>query len=227
MRPKAVIIYGPPGSGKGTQSELLVRINNFINFDSGRYLEKELHSPQANKNPILKKEKKLFDSGKLNSPSFVLKIVKRETNKLATLKENIVYSGSPRTLYEAFGNKKNKGLIQLLTQIFGKKNIYIIFLKVPPKVSIQRNSARRVCSICGLQALSNSKNSTCSLCGGKLTKRILDKPEIIKIRIKEFEKRTLPIIQELKKSKFKIYEINGLLKPFHIYEQIKKILQLK
>jgi len=227
MKPKAVIIYGQPGSGKGTQAELLVRIHNFINFDTGRYLEKELHSTEANKSRLLIKEKKLFESGKLNTPSFVLNIVKRETKKLAALKENIVWSGSPRTLYEAFGDKKNKGLMQLLTQIFGKENIYIIFLKVKPQTSIQRNSTRKVCSVCGLQALAKSKNLTCSLCDGKLTKRVLDKPEVIKIRIQEFEKRTLPIIKKLKESKFKIYQVNGELKPFQIYNQIKKILKLE
>jgi len=227
MQPKVVIIYGPPGSGKGTQAELLVRNNYFINFDTGRYLEKILHSKEAEHDENLKKERENFDSGKLVTPSFVLKIIKKETKKLWTLKENIVYSGSPRTIYEAFGDKKNEGLIYFLDKLFKKENIYIIFLKVPPEISIQRNTKRKVCSVCGLQVLGNSKIKTCPFCGGNFTKRILDKKEIIKVRIEEYKKRTLPIIKELKKLKFKVYEINGALKPFEIHNNIKKIIKIE
>ena len=63
MLKRAVIIYGPPGSGKGTQAELLAKKFGFIHFDTGRYFEALLHSPETQKNPVLRRERKNFDNG--------------------------------------------------------------------------------------------------------------------------------------------------------------------
>jgi adenylate kinase len=224
---KAVIIYGPPGSGKGTQAELLVRVYNFVNFDTGRYLEKEIYSPQNKNNKIIQREKELFESGKLCSPEFVLKIVKNQTKKISASEADIVYSGSPRTIFEAFGDKKNDGLIYLLTKLFGKKNIYIFYLEVPPSVSLKRNSKRRVCSVCGLQVLPSAKHISCPLCSGKLKVRtLLDNPETIVKRLKEFKERTFPIVVKLKKNHFNVFNINGRPAPFIVHKKIVEILKL-
>ncbi len=75
MQKRAVIIYGPPGSGKGTQAELLAKIYGFVHFDTGRYIENFLRAPGWQKNLVLRRERKLFDTGKLLSPPWVLKIV--------------------------------------------------------------------------------------------------------------------------------------------------------
>ncbi len=104
MTQKAVIIYGPPGAGKGTQAELLERNFDFIHFDTGRYLEMMYKSPKVKTDRTLKKEKNLFDNGFLNTPSFVLGVVSRATKRIAQSGFSLVYSGSPRTMYEAFGD---------------------------------------------------------------------------------------------------------------------------
>jgi adenylate kinase len=228
MKNKAVIIYGPPGSGKSTQAELLVRVYNFVNFDTGRFLERELFSEEGLKNKSLEKERENFRTGKLCSPPFVLKIVRRETQKLALAGADITYSGSPRTYFEAFGDKKNKGLFDTLFKIFGKENVYIIVLRVSERVSLSRNLNRKICSVCGLQAVANYKSNECSLCYGKLKKRILDKPDVIKERLKEYKERTYPILEELKKRKFKnVHEISGAPLPYLIHNKIAKIIGLK
>ncbi len=227
MPKQAVIIFGPPGAGKGTQAELLARRYGFLNFDTGRYLENTVHSKEAAKDQVLKRERINFDTGKLCTPSFVLKIVKNETKKLASLGANIVYSGSPRTMYEAFGDEKTEGLMRLLEAEYGKRNVRVLVLQIPASASIARNSKRRVCSVCGLQVLANVAHPRCPLCDGKTKTRTLDDPRVIKERLKEYAVRTKPMIDTMKKKKYPVAAINGVPAPYAVSEKIAQILKLK
>ena len=224
---RAIVIYGPPGSGKGTQAELLTRKFNFIHFDTGRYLEGIYRDPKRQKNPLISREKKLFDSGKLNTPAWVLKVVSGATRRIAKAGFGIVYSGSPRTIFEAFGDRKHKGLLSTLIKLYGKKNIIVIKLNVKSQTSIRRNSRRVVCSVCSLPILAGSKSKKCSFCAGSARKRTLDKPEIIKVRLKEYRERTYPILRKVKSRGFKVKEINGEPAPYKVHKQVIKVLSLK
>ncbi len=255
---RAVIIYGAPGAGKGTQANLLSAAKGLIHFDTGKFLELIVHDKDEQKDPEIKKEAKLFDTGKLLSPTWVLKIVKEKTGEIAKAGFGVVYSGSPRTLYEAFGSiydpdsgekipsmtgKSDKsavglpavasaevgGLIEFLESAYGKKNISIILLKVKSASSIRRNSNRKICSACGTVIMYNDTthhHTTCPVCGGHLRKRTLDDPEVIKARLIEYEKRTAPIIKEIKKLGYKVNEIDGEPAPYKVHEVIRKKLKI-
>lgn len=226
---KAVVIYGPPGSGKGTQANLLAWTKNFIHFDTGKYLEQVVHDPE-NKNPQMKKERELFDSGVLLTPSFVLKVTSEKSEEIAKAGYSIVFSGSPRTLYEAFGDENTPGLIAILEKAYGKENVFFLFLKIKPEVSIQRNANRLVCSICATAILYSDaahKHKTCPLCGAELRKRTVDNPAVFETRIKEYEERTKPIVTELKKRGYKINDIDGTPMPFKVFDDVKKALNLE
>lgn len=222
MIKKAFIIYGPPGSGKGTQAELLSKKLHLIHFDTGRYIEDLVHSKEAEKDEILRREKKLFDSGILCTPSWVLETVRNASNKIAQSDYGIVFSGSPRTIFEAFGDGANQGLMRALENLYGKKNIIVIKISVPDSESMKRNSRRLICSVCGLPILAKSKIKICAFCGGKTRKRTLDDPSIIKVRLKEYAERTFPIIDGLKKDKYQIIDINGMQEPYNVLGEILK-----
>lgn len=221
----AIIIFGPPGSGKGTQAELLARKFNFVHFDTGRYGENLLSTAETLKDPILRREKKNFDTGKLFTPSWTLQMVKQATKKIAQSGQSIVYSGSPRTIFEAFGDSRHQGLIALLNKLYGRKNILILKLNIPDKISIKRNSERWVCSVCGLPLLAKARIKNCAFCGGKMRKRSLDNPEVIKIRLKEYRSRTFPIFQNLKRQGYKIQGVDAQKLPYLIFQKISKIVQ--
>jgi len=224
---KAVIIYGPPGSGKGTQAELLERNFDFIHFDSGRYIERLVHSKLADSDAVLKRERKNFDNGMLCDPAWTLKISSSVTKKVAKSGYNIVYSGSPRTVYEAFGEKKIKGLVETLEKEFGKKNVFVMLLKIKKGTSANRNSRRLICSVCGLQIMATHHGiKTCAFCGGNLRTRILDNPEVIKVRLVEYKNRTYPIVSRMKRAGFKVVEIDGEKAPYKVSEKIVKKLKL-
>ncbi len=220
---KVVLVYGPPGSGKGTQADLLQEIKEFFHFDTGRYIEQVIRDPANAKDKIVQREKKLFDAGILCTPSWVLSIVSKKAKGLARAGISIVFSGSPRTLFEAFGDPKNQGLIEVLERAYGKKNISIFSLKVPPKISIWRNSHRLVCSTCGTPILyQKNRKLKCAFCSAPLRTRSLDDPKIIKVRLKQYEERTRPILERLKARGYKINTINGELAPYIVFKNIVK-----
>lgn len=223
---KAVIIWGPPGSGKGTQAELLARNFGFIHFDTGKFLEGLYRNKEALKNKKIREEKKLFDAGILNSPDFVLKIVSDATKKIGRSELGIVYSGSPRTLFEAYGDKKNRGLLDVLKDLYGKKNIHVIRLAVRDDVVTHRNIARKVCSLCGLPKLAHAHGDHCVFCGALLRVRSLDNPEVMKKRLVEYKERTYPIITKMKKEKYHIHQIDGEPLPFNVFVSVRKALKL-
>jgi len=57
--------------------------------------------------------------------------------------------------------------------------------------------------------------------------RSLDKPEVIKVRLKEYHNRTMPILQEMRKRGFRTADINGEPLPYRVFESVKKTLKLK
>lgn len=223
---KVVAIFGPPGSGKGTQATLTAEKYNLFNLDTGKFLEKLLFDPKNFKNKEIQRERKNYESGILLTPEFVLKFISKKINELAREGEGIVFSGSPRTYFEAFGDRKNIGVVNILDKLYGKKNIFYFILDVSDNDSIKRNSARTICSVCGGQLLSilKMKFNVCPFCGGGLRKRKDDNPEIIKKRLVEFRERTMPVINELIKRGYKVNKIDGTVMPYKVFELISKRL---
>ena len=214
MSKVAIIIYGPPGSGKGTQAEKIAEKFNLVHFDTGKTIEKTVHDPKNADDPIIQKERQLFDTGKLCTPSWVLSLVGENIKKIFSEGKGIVFSGSPRTLYETEGDKEKKipGVIEILEKYYGKENIIILRLNVSKKTAIYRNTHRRVCEECGFilqYSPENEKLTQCPKCGGKLVRRSLDTAEVMKVRLKEYEQRTKPIYDFLEKRGYKITEIDG------------------
>lgn len=227
MSKQAVIIYGPPGSGKGTQAELLARKYNFIHFDTGRYGESLVYAPGALKDPVLRRERKNFDAGRLFTPSWILGIVKDAVQRIARTGFGVIFSGSPRTLFEALGDKSHQGLLATLKRLYSRKNITILKLSIREGTTLKRNSRRFVCSICGLPVLARAKTKQCAFCAGPLRKRSLDNPKIIKVRIKEYRDRTYPILARAKKLGLKLIQINGEPSPYKVHQEILRKLGLK
>jgi len=229
QKPKVIIIMGPPGAGKGTQAELLAEKFNLYYFETSKVLEENFNQKKKNsfietegKKYFIKEEEKLWKEGKLCSPPFVTFLVKEKIKKLWEEGKNLILSGSPRTLYEG------KKIIPLIKKLYGRKNIQVILLEISPQETIFRNSHRRICKLMRhpiLYSKETEKLKTCPLDGSRLIKREgLDDPETIKVRIKEYKERTLPLINYLKSEKLEVKKINGSPPPAIVFENILKTI---
>ena len=219
----AVIIYGPPGSGKGTQANLLQDHYNLIHFDIGKYLEEYIFDKKNINNPQITEAINAFKKGALIDPTLVFKIIESKTYQIEKSGSGLVFSGSARTLEEA------EKLFPILDKLYNKK-VFIFVLNIKPETSIDRNSKRVICRECGkiiinhLLKKSKFHLNYCPYCGGKFRTRVLDKPNIIRDRHKEYKNRTMPIIPYLKSKGYKVYTIGAENPPFKVFKKIKRII---
>ncbi len=225
-----IILLGPPGSGKGTQAELLAEKLDLYYLETSKILEEAFNKSKkgefikiSGKKYFFSREENLWKKGILCTPSFVSYLVKRKIKKLGGKNESLVIAGSPRTLYEG------KTIIPLLEKLYGKRNIRIILIQVSAKESIFRNSHRRICELMRhpiLYSKETKKLKFCPLDGSKLIRRKgLDDPKTIKIRLKEYREKTLPLVKYLEERRLKVKKINGESSVSKIFERILKTLK--
>ncbi len=218
---KAIIIWGAPSSGKGTQAALLSKRFGFFNFDTGDYIRRIIFETKGKPTKEILKFRKDYKEGEMINPHWVLKRTAEAVKKLSSLNESVIFSGSPRTLFEAFGDKDTDGLFRMLEREYGKKSILVFYIDIPEKESYKRSGMRLICTVCKSPLLaSKTKHKSCPFCGAKLMKRSDDKPEIIKHRLNEYRELTEPIMNEVKKRGYVIHKIEGTEMPYQIHEKM-------
>jgi len=227
---KVIILFGPPGAGKGTQAELLAEKFNLYYLETSKVGERRINLAQKGEYLIIdgkkyyfEDEKKLWLEGKLWSPEFITALIYEEIENLAKQDKNLLLAGSPRTVYEA------KKLLPLIKKLYGKENIEVFLIEISPEETIFRNSHRRICELMRHPILysketENLKN--CPLDGSKLMRREgLDDPETIKIRLDEYKNRTVPIFEVFKREGIEIKKINGEQSVAAVFQDILKALK--
>jgi adenylate kinase len=226
---KVIIILGPPGSGKGTQAELLAEKFNLHHIETSEIIEKNFTDIKKSdfvkvgkKKYFLWQERKLRQAGKLMSPPLIFFWLKEKIKAAIKEGKGIVLSGSFKTLYEA------KELTPFFKKIYGASKIKIILIKQKPAVSIWRNSKRKICQLMRhsiLYTKETARLKTCPFDGSKLIHREDSKPSVIKGKLKEFQERTLPVVDFFKKQGLKVNEINGEQSVASVFRDVLKALK--
>ncbi len=231
MKKQIIILFGPPGAGKGSQSQLLAEKLGLHLFETSKILEREFKKaenlPKDSEERFTEiegekfdifEEKKNWETGILNSPPWVTYLVKKEVEKLAEQGESIVFAGSPRTMYEA------ERLTPVLEKLFGKENISIFLIEISAETTIFRNTHRKICELMRHSILFSKETENLTVCpldGSALLKReSLDDPETIKVRIKEYLERTLPMVDFFEKYGIPVKKINGETTISQVHKEI-------
>ncbi len=222
----AVVIYGPPGSGKTIQADLLARALNLIHFDIGPFLAEILYDPRSHRNRFMQVQRKIFEEGGLCDSQWVTRLASRRIRQIARAGFGVVLSGSLRTVSEAFGaSAKEKGLLGVLESCYGRRNIIFFESRVRAETWIRRNSRRFICTVCGRPVLNVFfRLSRCPLCGGKLTRRVLDSPAIIKARLTEYQEFTKPVYKKLSTHGYRMRRVASEAVPFIIHARMLSII---
>jgi len=231
-RKQVVIIMGPPGSGKGTQAELLADRFSLYYLETSKVLEARfMAAPKGEfvkvygKKYYMADEKKKWQTGLLNSDPFTNYLMREKISEYFAKGESLLLAGSPRSIDQA------KDLMPFLKKLYGAKSISLILLEVSAKESIFRNSHRKICELMRHPILFSKETLNlkhCPLDGSKLLKRKgLDDPETIRIRLEEYKDRTLPLIDYLKKQGISVKRINGSPAPAVVFGNVLKALAEK
>ena len=207
-------MFGPPGAGKGTQSENLVKKFNLYKISTGDLLREEIKKKSSLGNKI----KIIMDQGQLVSDDIINNLIEG----LISNKEyhnRCIFDGYPRTLNQA------KNLDNLIHK-HNQKISLVLSLDVDEETIIKRILGRQTCSKCGLIFNEFFKPATKNndLCDSKfLQKRSDDTKETLSNRFKTYIKETLPILNYYRKQGL-LSEIGGKGNIHQIYKEIHQII---
>lgn len=209
------VIFGAPGSGKGTYASRLksgLGVDVIAMGDIFREMMKE-------DSELGRKIKGYVEKGLLVPDDIVNEVLKQRIAKVPTGK-GFILDGYPRTVEQA-DTLENIAKIDV-----------VILLMVPDWIIIERLSTRRICRNCGtvynIRFLKPKVEGICDKCGGQLYQRSDDTPEVIKRRLHVYEEQTQPILRRFKEKivPFVIAHCDKLeMPPETVVEAIVKDLQ--
>ena len=209
-----IILFGPPGAGKGTQATKVVKKFNLHKVSTGDLLREEI----KNNTDLGNKIKSIMDAGSLISDNIINDLI---TKVISNKKfyNRLIFDGYPRNL------KQGKNLDSQIKK-YKQKISCVLSLNVDKESIIKRISGRQTCVNCGLifneyYYPASSKNHSCD--PKFLNKRSDDNKKTIINRFETYLNKTLPILDFYKEQNL-LHQINGMAKIDQIFDEICGII---
>lgn len=183
-QPLIMILLGPPGSGKGTQADLLKQHYRIPHISIGDILRENV----KNQTVLGKEAKEYMDQGKLVPDNLIVKMTFERIKDL-DCKKGYILDGFPRTMFQA----------TIFRDHIGKNGkIVVLSFKISDETIVERLSKRMTCEKCQtpyhLVFSPPKKDHICDKCGGKLVQRSDDQEEVIQKRITTYRQQTAPLV---------------------------------
>jgi adenylate kinase len=211
-----IILFGPPGSGKGTQAKLLAEKFRVPHISTGDLLREAV----ANRSPIGMQAKGYLDAGRLVPDDVMIGLI-REVVTTGAAKNGFILDGFPRTIPQA----------EELDRLFDELRVHVdgvISLRVEHEEVIRRLTDRKVCRSCGRifnsSQLRADDGSKCPACGGELYQRTDDTYETARKRLDVYLKETKPI-KDYYRLSGRFTQIDGMRDINDVYGEIVGLFQ--
>lgn len=208
-----LLLFGAPGSGKGTQSSLLVDRLGFFQISTGDLLRSAIREGTS----LGRDAKDFMDKGELVPDSIVIGLVDEVlTSQIKADKRSFIFDGFPRTLAQA------KSLSGILNK-HGLEDKAAVFINVDRSGLVARLTGRRVCSGCGsvfhVQNKPSRVEGICDKCGGQLITRSDDREEVIVSRLDTYES-VANLLKEYYSKDCAVVDVDGDQAVESVYEGI-------
>ncbi len=211
-----ILLMGPPGAGKGTQAEKLIREYGIPQISTGDMFRAAIKSGTA----LGKEAKSYMDKGALVPDSVTVGIVKERLAQ-DDCRKGWILDGFPRTTAQA-------AALDAILHELGITLTAVLGIKADQKDLVKRISGRIVCKSCGASFHRDfrppKQADVCDNCGGELYQRADDNENTVSERLAVYEKSTKPLIDYYKASGH-FYEINGDQPMEKVYADIQAVLK--
>ncbi len=207
-----IILFGPPGCGKGTQGDLIEKAYGFPKISTGDLLRRAVQD----QTPLGKKAEALMNQGKLVSDEVVEELVRQRISGLPC-RSGYLLDGFPRTIKQA----------RSLESMDGQRPEVAIEIDLSLTTLVERLRNRLVCSRCGaiynLNLNKPRQEGKCDACGGRLSQREDDKPRVIEERLRVYKEQTEKLKDYyLKKSVYRRVDGSGSIE--EVFQKIALLL---
>jgi adenylate kinase len=209
-----IILFGPPGAGKGTQAKKMVDFYGIPQISTGDILRANVREGTE----LGLAAKAYMDKGELVPDEVLIGIIKNRL-KEQDCSKGFILDGYPRTVPQA------DALAVILDEI--EKPIDVVLnLEVPDEVLVGRISGRLMCK-CGASyhTISNppKNNNICDICGGEVFQRADDKEDAVQNRLNVYKKQTQPLIAYYAKQGI-LVTLDGTKDMEKVFKDIKAVL---
>ena len=211
-----IILFGPPGAGKGTQAQFIVNKHNYFQLSTGNLLREEVKL----KSLLGREIEKLISNGKFVSDDTVNTLLRQSITNLK-FRDRIIFDGYPRNVEQA----KN---LDLILGEFDQTIGHIIFLNVPKDIIEKRILGRVICENCHMtmNKYFNKEQIELHPCGKEfLKKRKDDNLDIVIARYETYMTSTKPVLDFYSKNA-NFTEINGAVEIEQITNKINDLLRV-